>query len=1076
VGSMKYLDFELEIGIGEGRYYPVAVIESPAGEARETMRFPFDQVILENRLQALQLALLRSGGKRRRVPSREESVVQEFGHALYDALLAGEIRSRYDVSLLKAAQAGKGLRLKLRIQSPEMAALPWEFLYDSRQGEYVALVRSTPLLRYLELPRPIQPLAVNPPLRVLGMIASPKDQVSLDHEREKQRVEKALMNLQDQGLVVLDWLQGETWRDLQREMRRGPWHVFHFIGHGGFDPNADEGFVSLSNRDGSAHKLFATEMGRLLANHRALKLVLLNACEGARGGQVDVFSSTAAVLVRRGIAAVVAMQYEITDRAAIEFSRAFYEALADGVPVDAAVCEARTAISLALSNTVEWGTPVLYTRTPDGMLFDLTRIEPSGRVTPRRARPAPEVDREQDERLEQLYTRGLEAFYTSEWDEACRAFQAIVDERPDFEHGDAATKLELAKRRSQLESLYADAQSAREGSDWSAMQAALKALVGEDPEYKDAAALLEMARRQKELGDLYSQAQRLQKVAGWQAVINVFAQIRALDPKYPDPDNLLPTAEQELKEQNRQADLNDLYNRALKEINGERWQEAQQLLTQLEEMEPGFRKAKRLLDKAEAELAKAETVRLLSAADEAAQAEDWPKAVELYEEALRLDKGNEDTAAGLAQAQEALRKEKAERERQAALAKHYGEAVDRVEAGDWPEAERLLLQVQETESDYRDVETLLARARAEREKQERLDALYEDARKSNKAGEWQDVLDLMDQIKALDAGHADPDGLRSSSEQGLERESRYEQGVQHLNAEEWEEAIGHLEVVEKLDPNYRDVAALLEKARAALVHPSLAVKLSGKCLETGDKASWTVTVRNDGDEDLHDVVVKSRHISPKERFDLAPGRWRRFTFTTRGVAGHPMKETVTVTGVGSSGQQVRDEASATVQETVTVTGVGSSGQQVRDEASAMVQAVAIPPPEKILDVLKRFASRSSHLHLDPDIPAKKLRNGRKACEVPESEQILGLLDFTVFGSAKDCLLFGCRDVYYANGFNYPNTKVKVSYTEFPVRVFEDKDGDVSVGRGLILRVGGCGFSDCSAAVTELLNAVKDLII
>jgi hypothetical protein len=40
---MDYLDFEIEIGQGQGREYPVSVIHSPAGEARETMRFPFDE-------------------------------------------------------------------------------------------------------------------------------------------------------------------------------------------------------------------------------------------------------------------------------------------------------------------------------------------------------------------------------------------------------------------------------------------------------------------------------------------------------------------------------------------------------------------------------------------------------------------------------------------------------------------------------------------------------------------------------------------------------------------------------------------------------------------------------------------------------------------------------------------------------------------------------------------------------------------------------------------------------------------------------------------------------------------------
>jgi hypothetical protein len=65
----------------------------------------------------------------------------------------------------------------------------------------------------------------------------------------------------------------------------------------------------------------------------------------------------------------VAMQYEVTDKAAIEFSRDFYEAVADGLPVDAAVAEARTAVSM--KSALEWGTPVLYMRSPDGRIFDV---------------------------------------------------------------------------------------------------------------------------------------------------------------------------------------------------------------------------------------------------------------------------------------------------------------------------------------------------------------------------------------------------------------------------------------------------------------------------------------------------------------------------------------------------------------------------------------------------------------------------------------------------------------------------------------------------------------------------------
>jgi len=368
---MNYLDFEIEIGPGSGLDYPIAVLRSPAGETRETMRFPFGELELDNRLKDLQIALLRSGGGRRLALSQEQQSVQDFGRALFDALLTGEARGRYDVSLRDAALQGRGLRLKLRINAPEMAALPWEFLYDVRSAEYVCLSQETPVVRYLELPRPIQPLTVTPPLRILGMVASPSDAGALDVALEKQRVETALRDLQAAGLVELTWLEGQTWRALQQAMRRGPWHVFHFIGHGDFDASSDEGLLLLCTEDGRAERMHATQLARMLANHRTLRLALLNACESGRGSTRDLFSSTASILVRRGIPAVLAMQYAITDRAAIEFARTFYDALVDGLPVDAAVVESRVAISLAVHNTVEWGTPVLYMRSPDGLLFKM---------------------------------------------------------------------------------------------------------------------------------------------------------------------------------------------------------------------------------------------------------------------------------------------------------------------------------------------------------------------------------------------------------------------------------------------------------------------------------------------------------------------------------------------------------------------------------------------------------------------------------------------------------------------------------------------------------------------------------
>jgi len=393
---LDYLDFELEIGQPTGQAYPIAVLSSPAGNARTVMQWPLGELALENRLKDVQIALLSAGGGRRTLLTPAEQAVQRFGAELFDLLFSGEVRNRYDVSQLEAHHQGKGLRVKLRIQPPALAVLPWEFLHDPRRGEYICLSQQTPLVRYLELPQTIRPLAVTPPLRILAMIASPTDVPPLDVETERQRLDQALAPLQEAGLVELHWLAGQSWRDLQRALRREQWHIFHFTGHGDFDTLREEGLIVLANAAGRPERFSAGDLGRLLADHRSLRLAVLNACLGAQGSTRDLFSSTAATLVRRGLPAVVAMQYTITDAAAIEFTQTFYESLADGLPVDAAMSEARKAISFAVANTLEWGTPVLYSRAPDGQLFVVEAI------TSARQAGTPEVKPQSPEQTEQV--------------------------------------------------------------------------------------------------------------------------------------------------------------------------------------------------------------------------------------------------------------------------------------------------------------------------------------------------------------------------------------------------------------------------------------------------------------------------------------------------------------------------------------------------------------------------------------------------------------------------------------------------------------------------------------------------
>ena len=93
--SLEYLDFDLEIGLGEGRAYPVAVLDSPSGETRGVMQFPYDEIKLRLHLVELENVLLRSATTHRIASTEDERTVEQFGSTLFSALFNDEVRNRY---------------------------------------------------------------------------------------------------------------------------------------------------------------------------------------------------------------------------------------------------------------------------------------------------------------------------------------------------------------------------------------------------------------------------------------------------------------------------------------------------------------------------------------------------------------------------------------------------------------------------------------------------------------------------------------------------------------------------------------------------------------------------------------------------------------------------------------------------------------------------------------------------------------------------------------------------------------------------------------------------------------------
>jgi hypothetical protein len=342
-------------------------VSGPGGEATGEFQLPLNEDQLEN----LVLKLTRPRATVRRIGSSDLDVIRTFGGSLFNALFNGPVRDVYRSSLSAAKSEGCGMRVSLAMTgTPELMHVPWEFLYDD--PAFLSISTWTPVVRYLDLASTRRPLMVEPPLRILAMVSNPSDVAKLDVAQERAKLEQSLAALTEGGRLKIRWLEEATLQALQRELRRADYHIFHYIGHGGYDPNGNDGVLALEDAAGRSRLVTGSELGTILADETTLRLAVLNACEGARNSISDPFSGIASGLVRREIPAVVAMQLEITDRAAITFASEFYAAVADGYAVDGALAEARKAI-FADENEVEWATPVLFMRVADGRIFDVPR-------------------------------------------------------------------------------------------------------------------------------------------------------------------------------------------------------------------------------------------------------------------------------------------------------------------------------------------------------------------------------------------------------------------------------------------------------------------------------------------------------------------------------------------------------------------------------------------------------------------------------------------------------------------------------------------------------------------------------
>ncbi len=359
---MRYETFELTVSRGEraGRYR-LRARSTTQGEAEAGIRIDLARERLPEMAEI-----------RKRATMAAE--LENLGTALYRSLFVGEIETLWKLSFGEVSRNPElGLRLRLRVDPPELAVLAWELLYAPERRLFLATSAKTPMSRHLALLEPVRQMACPDVVRLLAIMPEGS---GLDTEAESENLRRIEANLG--GKIAVDRLTGKaTSRAIRDHLRQRAYQLVHFAGHGAFHDG--EAVIYLDSEAEMPVRVRAAEFAQLFLDDASVRLVVLNACHGATRSAQEVLAGVAPHLLRRGIPAVVGMQCPINNPQAVDFATEFYSELTSerrGGQVESALAQARNALLQDHPRSLSFAYPVLYLRAPDGRLWNPRRHEP----------------------------------------------------------------------------------------------------------------------------------------------------------------------------------------------------------------------------------------------------------------------------------------------------------------------------------------------------------------------------------------------------------------------------------------------------------------------------------------------------------------------------------------------------------------------------------------------------------------------------------------------------------------------------------------------------------------------------
>ncbi len=370
----KYLTLKVTLAPLQKGKYRSRIEQSPLGASSGpgcefTITPPFKKEIESF------VARMPGGGFR-----REE--LCKLGSKLFKLIFNGDVEDKYIACLAVAKERDARLRFALAILAEPLIMVPWEYLYDEKHQKGFFIPKHSIIRVIDELEEKKAPFG---PIRnLLVAIANPNSPLysKFDAVTHLKNLSELFKRLRIEPKVLMPATRGA----LETKLRDEPFDAFYFVGHGRLLPPEPGGRYStgqlILEREGSSPEetdttdhLDATEFASWVSLNPSksgrLSFAYFNSCSTAVTDQANSFAGVAQrLMLDAGVAAVVAMQTDVQQTAALNMAEGFFGELKRGQSPELALTLARAKSK----DSHSWGVPVLYSYLQGPEEFDKNRL------------------------------------------------------------------------------------------------------------------------------------------------------------------------------------------------------------------------------------------------------------------------------------------------------------------------------------------------------------------------------------------------------------------------------------------------------------------------------------------------------------------------------------------------------------------------------------------------------------------------------------------------------------------------------------------------------------------------------